>query len=616
MSWKATAPNRALRRQIADRCIERDWGFPVLPLEERNPKERGHSWSLTVALFLLEVGCQMKIILRFWMCSALGVAVVTTALAQVVPPSKLHVVLDTNLFQLPEDRNIPWKPGVRGGIPAYPICNSVTDYGSAGNGLVDDYSAFTNAIAHCTNGGAVWIPAGIYKLSNPIVIQYPKQIVLRGAGTANTLLKSYTTDTAYRGGVNFGYSALRNTKPISSGFTKGSQTLVISGSSGLVVGQYAQIWQNNDPSVVFGSLSTPGTKWQGQMFMITNISGNIITIDRPLYYDYDVLFGPELRAFTSAVSYCGLENLTLEMATNVPTMVENGIMFFVTANCWAKNVVVTNSHHANINVCMSYATEVRETTTQNHQTYDSNARYGIQLVQYSTDCLVENNIVQGNNLCITTQQGATGNVISYNFSDRGFGNGFPTDDGTKGGINSHGDNSNYNLFEGNVVPWIQWDDFWGENNHEFAFRNWLTRYSYYNTANGISRPGTAAIFVDATNYYMTVVGNILGSPRDTGDMSVNRNAWEIGYQRRGSVIPDARSQSTLLQHGNFDFRSNQTQWSDGFGGKIPNSFYLAAKPSWFGSLTWPPIGPDINNSPMITNAPVIPAQARWLKVSY
>jgi len=43
---------------------------------------------------------------------------------------------------------------------------------------------------------------------------------------------------------------------------------------------------------------------------------------------------------------------------------------------------------------------------------------------------------------------------------------------------------------------------------------------------------------------------------------------------------------------------------------------LAAKPTWFGTLAWPAIGPDVNTTSTITNSYMIPAQARYYGLSY
>lgn len=514
-------------------------------------------------------------------------------------------------------RAITWRPGVRGGITNYPICNSIADYGAVGDGTTDNYGAFTNAIAHCTNGGAVRVPAGTYAIAKSVTIAYPKSIVIRGDNRETSIIKA-TSASDSSGHMIFAHDFSRNTYVITSA-TAGQSNIVLTSVAGISVGQYALIRQSNDTAVVFGHLSSGATNssswWQGQMFQITNISGTTLTVDRPIYpVTYSSTWNYKLDVFTACVAYSGLEDLTVWVTD--ATTDRAAVFFGGAANCWLKNCILTNSQNSEVDTWWAYALEIRECRIENHQVYDSNARYAISLNHEASDCLVEFNILQGHNICVSVQQGATGNVIGYNFCDRGWGLGFPTDTGTIGGINSHGDNACFNLYEGNVVPYIQHDEFWGENNHETDYRNWLTRYAYYNTTTNISQLTDPALFVDSTNYNMTTVGNVLGAPRNSGGAS---SSYQIGWKRGGSSVNDFTVSNSWFNHLNFDFRNGTVSTSNGISTTLCNSLYLTNKPTWFSNLAWPPIGPDIsastNNS--ITNTQnIIPAQAMYYKIDF
>jgi len=70
---------------------------------------------------------------------------------------------------------------------------------------------------------------------------------------------------------------------------------------------------------------------------------------------------------------------------------------------------------------------------------------------------------------------------------------------------------------------------------------------------------------------------------------------------------DLNVKATILRHGNFDYVNNHVIWDPAIPDHtIPNSLYLSGKPSWWGVLPWPPIGPD--KSPMVGP---IPAQQRF-----
>jgi hypothetical protein len=56
---------------------------------------------------------------------------------------------------------------------------------------------------------------------------------------------------------------------------------------------------------------------------------------------------------------------------------------------------------------------------------------------------------------------------------------------------------------------------------------------------------------------------------------------------------------TAFIHGAYDAASSSVLWSvHGSGSQtLPASFYKSSKPSWFGNVPWPPIGPDVTGGP-------------------
>jgi hypothetical protein len=67
-----------------------------------------------------------------------------------------------------------------------------------------------------------------------------------------------------------------------------------------------------------------------------------------------------------------------------------------------------------------------------------------------------------------------------------------------------------------------------------------------------------------------------------------------------------KTEPTLIRHGNYDYAGHEQKWEDDIADHdIPDSYYLDSKPSWFGSLTWPPIDPF---TPTVND---IPAKWRW-----
>jgi hypothetical protein len=141
-----------------------------------------------------------------------------------------------------------------------------------------------------------------------------------------------------------------------------------------------------------------------------------------------------------------------------------------------------------------------------------------------------------------------------------------------------------------------------------------------------------SIFLPPYNRYHNIVGNILGTPGVT-----KSNAQQIGSAlgasgQAGSLPADPITGQTLLRWGNYDATTGNTFWCGNssdtgwsstcastsqvptgaplYPNPIPTigdtgagmsslstvpSFYLSAKPSYWGALPWPGIGPDITD---------------------
>ena len=81
--------------------------------------------------------------------------------------------------------------------------------------------------------------------------------------------------------------------------------------------------------------------------------------------------------------------------------------------------------------------------------------------------------------------------------------------------------------------------------------------------------------------------------------------WD-GWAKSTSA-PDADVAGTLLRHGNYDYVNRSVVWDPGTPSRsLPASLCYDSKPAFFGSLQWPPIGPDVAG--LVTP---IPAVARW-----
>ena len=86
--------------------------------------------------------------------------------------------------------------------------------------------------------------------------------------------------------------------------------------------------------------------------------------------------------------------------------------------------------------------------------------------------------------------------------------------------------------------------------------------------------------------------------------------YHLGYYSTSPGSWDPLVYSTLLRHGNYDAVNNAPMWDGNIPDRIlPNSLYLASKPTWFGNLTWPPINPA---SGIPASDAIIPAGYRFV----
>lgn len=184
----------------------------------------------------------------------------------------------------------------------------------------------------------------------------------------------------------------------------------------------------------------------------------------------------------------------------------------------------------------------------------------------------------------------------------------------------HGAHPQWTLLEGNKVFKVHADSIHGSASSWTMLRNWIRGEETNRTTFG-----WGCINLDSWNYHMNVVGNVLGHPAMSGwnyqedavedDSDTDKSIYAFNYSgyNEGYTYEGTNSLKTVLRHGNFDYATATTNWDAGIATRsITNSYYLTAKPSWFGSHAWPPIGHD--TSGRYTNQ--LPAEARVLANTY
>ena len=522
------------------------------------------------------------------------------------------------------DRMVNWSnpgPGVTGGIPSRTtIFANVKNspYGAVGNGVADDTSAIQRAINACPQDQVVYIPAGTYRITQSLRLD--RRIVVRGDGPANTKIKldSSTSQSVFAVGT---YSENNRIDDLTGGYTKGSTSIIASDPFWFQAGDYIIISQLDTGNPLIGSTGCGWFKRSqrsiGQTLKITGKSGNTLTVDPPLHWTYEAKYSPQIERvavnLTNSLEYAGIEDLYMERSQNSGQQ-HYMIQVWNAANCWFKNIESYRVSGRHIALFRSFRCTIRDSYFHHAWAYTSGGlAYGISIANYSSDNLIENNIVYYLNFPIALENSGGGNVIAYNYTEGAWLN-----EGDKmyqmADIGTHCDYPHMELFEGNWSTHICPDYEHGGSGYLTFFRNHLdgeTTFPKDSPPIPSTNNNNGAFDIRQMNTNMNIVGNVLLKPGDTGQYecfltgspqcnSGVTTRYVYKFQNTGDIY------TTAYRQGNYNYITNSAIWVNSTVETLPNSLYLTSKPAFFGSLLWPPFGPDVN--PKIGT---IPAKQRF-----
>lgn len=208
--------------------------------------------------------------------------------------------------------------------------------------------------------------------------------------------------------------------------------------------------------------------------------------------------------------------------------------------------------------------------------------------------------------------------------------------------------SSYNLVENNVLDWfrhaliLQWSCNNNVYAYNFAWTNWSREYSV-TTDFELHHTPYSPINMAHSIAYTLIEGNSLEQPGSqnashrnntwfrnrvvNSGINMNTNNFALGNELTTKKNPDATTsgswanyifgiKGTSVAHGNYITDPPTGPglfWDDSIvDHDIPDSFYLDAKPDWFGDLTWPPFGGDL--MPVNTNRS--PAEVRFWNMQF
>lgn len=387
-----------------------------------------------------------------------------------------------------------------------------------------------------------------------------------------------------------------------------------------------------------------------QLVEVSAVNGTTITFDTPLTYPFHKAYTAQLTTYAGSFLHgAGIENLFVWGGEGGDY--HGNIAMINCAYCWVKNVEATWSVGTDIGLYSTFRNVLRDSFI--HETPQPNPGGGgyLSSLNYgASENLIENNIVWYGNKEIVARASGGGNVIAYNYMDDSFDGNAPS--GSEAGLNAgHYTTPHLELMEGNYSQNYDGDTYWGNSIFLTVFRNWLSGQraaraplnSYAYVANGCTYPYGDYTFrfvvgVEAYTYYNNLVGNVLGTNAETTDNHQNPcfngvengfvtgvtstadwNAYTLygslgvynyvtmwnygGYQASvnstGSWTFINTTINTQTRTANWDWNSKSEHcYSYGTatdaacsGIAVPNSFYLASAPAFFGSQTWPWVNP-------------------------
>lgn len=537
-------------------------------------------------------------------------------------------------------RAIDWTQAGAGAIPARAtICTTLSPGATS--------AQINTAISGCTAGQTVFLNAGSYSLSGQIT--FKSNVTLRGAGPDQTII-SFTSGGSCNGlgsdvcainaDNNFSGDP-HNIATWTAGYSQGATSItfgaVTTGSiANLHVGSQIILDQLNnasDPGLdiyVCGS-ATPCSqqgsvgngrtnRQQEQTVTVTSISGSgpwTIGIT-PGVYAPNWNSGQSPGAWwSSALPITGVGVESLSLNHNSTSQNGSGIMFVNASNSWVKNVRdINNSGTVHKHIWLYQASHI---TIRDSYLFGSNGTsesYGIDSGFGGSDNLVENVICQQVATC-TIGEGSAGTVFAYYFAVNNFYTG-------AGGVwqqedaYHHSSGDHYTLWEGNIGSGLTGDDIHGPSFMLTSFRN---RWSGRDNAKTVQ---TNAAHLYSFNRFWNLIGNILGTNGyhvryegacATSSDSISGSDLDVyvlncsGNQGSnfGGLPNDLNTKISLMRWGNYDTVNAANRFVTGevpsgiakyanavpASQTLPSSFYLSSRPSWWGTMPWPSIGPDI-----------------------
>ncbi len=573
---------------------------------------------------------------------------------------------------LPMDRRTAWRPGIPGGIPTKrEVFVTLDELPSNGTGDVTE--AINEAIREAADAyrstgtiQEVVLPAGTFRATGTLVLGR-SGVVLRGQGMESTRLRHDGGTTAIRIGASpfSDYGDAHGPFELQEDARRGTDRLVVSSAdaAGIEIGDILCLDEEDDPSFVrmgdaryekrqpsadgHGPALREAGRWRSVTSLVRIVGkaerGTTTELDlaEPLHLDFRRAQHAQIfhvategtRESFDGVHWSGVESLYFTGGN----LVTNNAAF-----CWVKDVEADGNPGTpnigaydtqggisgrSVNLFHAYRCEVRGSYIHHSRNIaQGGGAYLLSLSSYTSESLVEDNIVVfGNKLIVGNMMGG-GNVIAYNYVDNA-----RTDHPTwqEGAIDLNHQSFTHNaLVEGNWSTNLTSDTTHGNAGWHVFFRNFGSGengapiYGAHPYTSG-SPDGQyrRAAGTDGYHREATYVGNVLHAGRGdavyqvdhAGGHQVDSPAvWRIGWgvDGGGTNSDDGTALRLLYRHGNWDGVTQTIDWDAANEvHELPPSLYLQAKPAFFGDAGWPWVEPT--GATEADRLGVLPARARY-----
>jgi lysophospholipase L1-like esterase len=586
----------------------------------------------------------------------------------------IRVLAQTPSSILPQGLRDTWNPGIPGGIPTdREVYTTLTGLSSNGTGDVGSTinTALLNAGAAYLSSGVIQevvLPSGTFRTTQPIVIAR-SGVVLRGQGTSTRIRYDGSGDEALRiARAPWGtYTANHGPWALVQNALKGSMRIVVSNASGanIEVGDILCIDEEDDPSFVHmgdaqyekrqpstdghGPALRGANLWRSVTSMIRVVGKQVggtntaLTLADPLHMNFRTARYAQVwqiateptatRSYLEGVHWAGFEDLYVTGGT----FTTNNVAF-----CWLKGVELDGNPGTdnvgsysnpggmtgrNVNLFHAYRFEMRQCYVHHSRNISQGGgAYLVSISSYTSESLVEDNIILWGNKPVVGNMMGGGNVIAYNYVDNA-----RTSHATwqEGAIDlNHQCFTHSALVEGNWATNLVSDTTHGNAGWHVFYRNYATgqnsdplygEYPYTSAPDGSYRRAAGP---DGLHRETTYVGNVLMAGTGTGVYQVDHTTgaqmaapavWRIGWgtDGDGGAHDSGVALGLLYRHGNWDSVTGSVIWNEtNPKHDLPDSLYLRSKPSFFGAaVDWPWVDPTAATAG--TRVKTLPAKARF-----